>query len=65
MHASSTSDATFPLILTFSSGEKEQEANTAVRIGCVRGCSNCDFIAETGKQGAATKIQVSLREFMD
>jgi len=38
--------------IAFSPGAKEQEADAAVWCGSVRGCSNCDFIAETSKQGA-------------
>jgi hypothetical protein len=51
MDAGSTPDAPFPLILTFSPREKEQEADAAVWFGCVRVCSNCDFFAESSKQG--------------
>jgi len=51
MEAGYTPGAPFPLILTFSPGAKEQETDAAAWLGCFRGNSNCDFIAESSKQG--------------
>jgi len=44
MDAGCSPDAPFPLILTFSLGEKEREADAEVWLGSVQRCSNCDLI---------------------
>jgi hypothetical protein len=49
--------APFPLILTFSPGEKERDADAAVWLGCVRGCSNCDFIAGGRRKKKAENLK--------